>query len=309
MATTDDSAGPGLYDLAPLHDRLPEVIDFDLLNAAAPEGRAPRLTVVATDIASGERVVFDTRRRGRAGGGGPIGPEHLIASCALMPDFAPVAVGDRLLGDGGFTANAPLDLVLDEPAPPDDPRPLLCFLLELFPQRGERPRTLAGAAARASDLVFGGQTGLILEGRRREHRLRAMVAALAPRLPPELRRDPEVAALLAEGRAAEAAPLVLSLTYHPPAGEADLQRTFDFSRTALAGRWAAGAEHMGAALRALRALPGLSEAEGAAAAGRPGLRVHEVGRPGPPAAPGGSAGGPDSPGQAAAAGVGARGAA
>ena len=86
------AAGPGLHDLAPLGARLPELVDFDLLNSPA----APRLAVCATEVESGARVVFDTARGAR------IGPEHILASCALLPLFTPVEVSGRLLADDWF---------------------------------------------------------------------------------------------------------------------------------------------------------------------------------------------------------------
>jgi NTE family protein len=251
-----NSGAPGLYDLAPLRGRLEEVIYFGLLNG----GGAPRLSVAAIDIASGERIVFDTRHDGAT-----VGPEHLLASCALPPDFAPTEIDGRLLGDGGLSTNAPLDLILDEPAGGD----LVCFVLDLFAREGGHPRSLADAAVRALDLMFSGQSGLILEGRAREHRLRGVIGRLAARLPPELRRDPEVAAMLAEASGTRAA-TVLRLAYRAPAGEAGIQKTFDFARDALAGRWAAGTRDMRAALRTVAALP--RGAEGS----RTGLTVHEV---------------------------------
>jgi NTE family protein len=254
-----EGAAPGLYDLTPLRSWLEEVIDFGLLNGG---GKVPRLSVVATDILRGERIVLDTRH-----GGGPIGPEHLLASCALLPDFAPIEIDGRLLGDGGFSANAPLDLVLDEPAAGQEA--WICFVLDLFAREGERLRSLADAAARALDLMFSSQSGLMLGGRVREHRLRGVIGRLAARLPPELTRDPEVAAMLAEGRKAGTA-TVFHLSYRAPAGEADIQKTFDFARDALAGRWEAGARDMRAALRTLAALP-----KGAAGSGS-GLTVHEA---------------------------------
>src|SRR3954467_10477439 len=89
-----------------------------------------------------------------------IGPRHVVASCALLPVFAPVEVEGRLLADAGLASNAPLDLVLD--APRD--RALDCILIELFARAGSRPRTLGAAVARAADLGFGNQTQRILEG-------------------------------------------------------------------------------------------------------------------------------------------------
>ncbi len=92
-----------LYDLAPLRARLTELVDFDRLNDGGV-----RLSIAATDVVSGERVVFDT------GEGVRIEPEHVMASCALLPLFAPIEIDGRLLGDGGLSSNAPLDLVLSQ---------------------------------------------------------------------------------------------------------------------------------------------------------------------------------------------------
>jgi len=244
---------PGLYDLTPLRGRLEEVIDFGLLNGS----KVPRLSVVATDVSTGERIVFDTQR------GAHIGAEHLLASCALPPTFAPIEIDGRLLGDGGLSANAPVDLVLDETTP----KKLVCLVLDLFAREGGRPRSMADMAARAMDLMFSSQSRLILESRRREHRLRAMVGRLAARLPPEQREDPEIAAVLSEGRTSTAT--VLHLAYRAPAGEPGVQKTFDFSRTALVERWEAGRRDMQAALRALGTLS-QDHAEPA------GLAIHEV---------------------------------
>jgi NTE family protein len=207
-------AAPALHDLEPLRERLPEVIDFDRLN-----GGETRLSVAATDVVSGERVVFDTAR-----GGARIGPEHLAASSALLPLFAPVEVEGRLLGDGGLAANTPVDLVLDEP----DAGDLLCFVVELFALQGSPPRTLAASVSRATDLAFGGQTRRILEGREREHRLRALVGRLAERLPPELRDDPEVASILAEAEAARGARPCCASATAPRPDEAAPGGAFDF---------------------------------------------------------------------------------
>jgi NTE family protein len=186
-----------------------------------------------------------------------------LASCALPPHFAPIEIDGRLLGDGGLSTNAPVDLVLDEPMSKD----MVCLLLDLFAREGGRPRLMADVAARAMDLIFSSQSHLILEGRQRERRLRAMIGQMAARLPPEQREDPEIAAVLAEGRTPTAT--VLHLSYRAPVGEAGTQKTFDFSRTALVGRWEAGRRDMQAALRALGTLS-QDHAEPAS------LAIHEV---------------------------------
>ena len=243
---------PAFYDLEPLLERLRAMVDFDRLN-----GGEMRVAIAATDVVSGERVVFDTGRGAR------IGPEHIVASSALLPIFAPVEVEGRLLADGGLASNVPLDLVLDEPGSDD----VLCFVVELFARGGSRPRTLAASASRASDLAFGNQTRRILEGRAREHRLRALVGELAERLPEATRAAPEVAALLREaGEGARAATVVL-LGYHAGLDEAGLGKAFDFSPATLRDRWRAGEQAMRKALHRLDAGRTLA----------PGLRLVEVG--------------------------------
>ncbi|WP_052401527.1 patatin-like phospholipase family protein [Muricoccus aerilatus] len=249
-----DLAGraPSLYDLAPLRRRLPECLDFERLNHPS----SPRLSVVATDVVSGERVVFDTRRD-------RIGPENLLASCALLPVFAPVEVEGRLLGDGGLSSNAPLDLLLGDIGE----EPVFCLLVELFAQRGSRPRTLAASASRAGDLAFGNQTRRLVEACEREFRLRALVAEVAERLPPELREGPEIAPLLREAGGPRRLTLLV-LGQRAGLDEAGLGKAFDFSPLAVGERWSAGT----AALR--EGLRRIGEETGGAAA--PGLVLHEV---------------------------------
>ena len=65
--------GLGLYDAGPMRRALVELVDFDRLN-----GGEIRLSVLALDLASGEEVVFEA-------GADRIGPDHLMASAALIP--------------------------------------------------------------------------------------------------------------------------------------------------------------------------------------------------------------------------------
>ncbi len=223
-----------LYDLAPLRSQITRLVDFDRLNRGGV-----RVSLVATDVVTGERVVFDT------GTGAQIGPEHVVASCALLPLFAPVEVDGRLLGDGGLSSNTPLDLVFEDRASDG----LLCFVTELFAQQGSRPHTLGAGLSRAGDLMFGNQSRRLLEGQQREQRLRAMIGRLGARLPPELRADPDIAAMLVEGRSRPAKMHYLS--YRAGLDEAGAGKVFDFSRVTMADRWRAGEEAMQAVLQTL----------------------------------------------------------
>lgn len=228
-----------LYDLAPLRAQVAELIDFDRLNRGGV-----RLSLVATDVVSGERVVFDTGRDMQ------VGPEHVVASCALLPLFAPVEIEGRLLGDGGLASNAPLDLVLDDPAFEGS----RCFVIDLFAPEGSRPHTLGASLSRAGDLAFGNQSRRLWEGQEREQRLRAVIGRLGARLPPELRADPGIAAMLAEGRRR---PVEMHhLSYRAGLDEAGVGKVFDFSRATFADRWRAGEEAMQAVLQTLGPIQG-----------------------------------------------------
>ena len=249
------SEAPALFDLEPLRRRLPDCTDFDRINHPS----APRLTIVATDVVAGERVVFDTARGAR------IGPEHVLASGALMPVFAPVEVEGRLLADGGFSSNLPLDLVLDEPEAGER----LCILVELFARRGSAPRSIGASISRAGDLTFGNQTRRIIEGCAREFRLRDLVRRLGEHLPPALREDPEVAPLLAEGAGRGRALTLLLLGYRAALDEAGPGKAFDFSEATVAERWRSGLE---TAREGLARLGGAEPGSPLA----PGLVLHEV---------------------------------
>ena len=244
---------PSLFDLEPLRRRLPDCVDFDRINHPS----SPRLSIVATDVVAGERVVFDTARGAR------IGPEHVLASCALMPLFAPMEVEGRLLADGGFSSNLPLDLVLDEPWAGRR----LCILVELFARRGSAPRSLGATIARAGDLTFGSQTRRILDGCAREFRMRDRLRRLGERLPPELRDDPEVASLLPAAEGQELTLLLLG--YRAALDEAGPGKAFDFSKATVAERWQSGLE---TARKGLGRLGGTDGGNTLA----PGLVLHEV---------------------------------
>ena len=222
-----------VYDLAPLRATLERLVDFDLLN----DGR-PRVSVVFTDVETGEAVVLDTGRGDR------IGSEHLVATCGFLPDFPPVEIGGRLLGDGGLVANAPIEYALLDRHGEGD---LLCFVVDLFSPDGGRPATLEEAASRRWDLLFGNQSRQRLKDLELAFRLRSGIARLARALPAKARQDPEVARILEEGREEKA--LLIYLSYRAPQHEAGPEKPFDFSQSTLADRWEAGSRDMAEALR------------------------------------------------------------
>jgi NTE family protein len=133
-----------LYDLTPMRERLLRLIDFGRLNSGEI-----RVCVVATDMQTGEPVTFDSQDE-------PIRIDHLMASCGFLPEFAPVEINDRLLGDGGLSLNAPFDPFLSS----DLEKDLLLYVVDLYARDGARPNSLEAAAERKNDLMFGNQTAI-----------------------------------------------------------------------------------------------------------------------------------------------------
>ncbi|WP_407157139.1 patatin-like phospholipase family protein [Bradyrhizobium sp. STM 3557] len=204
------------YDLAPTRERLAQLIDFDRLN-----GGEVRLTIAATDLKTGDAVLFETQRD-------RVTLDHVMASCGFLPEFAALQIDGRWLGDGGLSMNAPFDPVLAEPVP------LRLYVVDLFPRDGEAPTSLEAASERKSDLIMANQT---------YQRLGIGLAARQLKWQLERQGVPDDAIHL--------------LSYRPGAEEAGPEKTFDFSAAAIAQRWRAGSLDMQQAQHAFRESDGI----------------------------------------------------
>lgn len=197
-----------LYDLAPMRRRLARLIDFGRIN-----GGDVRLSIAATDVRSGDPIVFDSRKQ-------PLGLDHLMASCGFLPEFAPVTIGGRTLVDGGLSLNAPFDPVLAECS-----GPLRLFVIDLYARDNAAPASLEAALERKNDLLFGNQTYLRLKDKLVIRRLqRERTGALPP------------------------GDDIVLLSYRAGRSEPGPEKSFNFSRRALAERWRTGFDDMVAAL-------------------------------------------------------------
>lgn len=171
-----------------------------------------RLSVSCVDIETGDEVVFDSRRD-------RIGPEHVLASAAITPAFPPVLINGRMLCDPGYVNNTPVDLAFA--TPPD--RDTLCIVVELFSLQSPRPASLDAVLERTQDIMFASPTRRSITALRREYGLRQ---DLDPGLP-SMR--------------------LLHLAYEA-AGHELAAKTFDFSPSSIADRWAAGRRDLGRGL-------------------------------------------------------------
>jgi NTE family protein len=214
------------YDTAPLKLTLERLIDFDRINACEA-----RFSVGAVDVRTGNSVYFDnTRQR--------IGPEHIMASGALPPGFAPVTIDGDDYWDGGIVSNTPLQYVLDI-----HPRsePLVVLQVDLFNARGEMPHTLAGVQERQKDITYSSRTRMNTDALAANLNLQQAIADLISKLPAHLRNDPSVLAVQAE---LTHHPIdIFHLIYRDKPYELE-SKDYEFSRAAVEEHWEAGARDM-----------------------------------------------------------------
>jgi NTE family protein len=211
-----------VYDTAPLRETLEALVDFDRINAGPV-----RLSVGAVNVRTGNFAYFDSGRQ-------RIDVRHILASGALPPGFPPVEIDGEHYWDGGLVSNTPLQYVLDQPGE----RPRIVFQVDLFPARGDLPRTLMDVAAREKDIRFSSRTRMNTDVELRLEAVARAATRLAAKLPPALRDDPD-ARFLADLRPAGGRVDIVHLIYRTRACEGD-SKDFEFSRRSMRAHWSAG---------------------------------------------------------------------
>ena len=211
----------GLYDSAPLEHTLRELVDFERINRAEV-----RLSVGAVDVANGNSVYFDNTRMALA-------PEHILASGALPPGFAPVPIGGRSYWDGGIVSNSPLWYVMDQQPDLD----ALILQVDLFSANGKLPTNLDEAQGRAMDIRYSSKTRFNSDELRRRDALREAFLRLLDKLPPRLHDDPDVRRLAEASRRSQVT-LVHLINRHDT-GSAGI-KDYEFSRATVDELWQAG---------------------------------------------------------------------
>jgi NTE family protein len=123
-----------------LRELLKTHLDLEHLPGDPSLPASPKLLVGASDVLSGERVVFH---------GETLSYDDLIASAAVPPLFRAVPVGERLCWDGLFTTNPPVRELTNLA-----PRPEEIWIVEVNPQRREsEPRTIPDITDRRNELA------------------------------------------------------------------------------------------------------------------------------------------------------------
>ncbi len=210
------------YDTAPLQATLERLVDFDRINHGGI-----RFSVGAVNVRSGNSVYFDNMVQ-------RIGPEHIMASGALPPGFAPVHIDGEDYWDGGIVSNTPLQYVLDT-----HPRtePMMVLQVDLFSAHGDMPRTLAEAMERQKDITYSSRTRMNTDAMAANMNLQQAIADLMAKMPERLRKDPSVAAICAE---LTHQPIeIVHLIYRDKPHELE-SKDYEFSRASVEDHWEAG---------------------------------------------------------------------
>jgi NTE family protein len=157
-------------------------------------------------LETGRTIIFESHRE-------PIRMDHLLASCGFIPEFAPVEIGGKLLGDGGLSANTPVEVVLFDAIE-------TVIVLDCFARDGIYSPDLETALARKNDLIYGNQT------------LRALELLMEDRLKTDRSSKQNI----------------IYLSYRSRPGEAGSERVYDFSSDTIDARWQSGASDMSQAI-------------------------------------------------------------
>ena len=211
----------GFYSTQELAQTLTELIDFNRLSSGAP-----RVTVGAANVSTGEMRYFDSSTSG-------LTIKHVMASGALPPAFPAVRIDGQLYWDGGILSNTPVEAVFD-----DIPRRnSLVFAVHIWNPSGEEPDTLWKVFSRQKDLQYASRAKTHIRRQMQLHRLRHVIAELAKRLSEEDRQNNLVREMTAYGCLTRMH--VVRLLAPPFVGD-DHAKDIDFSTATVRGRWDAG---------------------------------------------------------------------
>lgn len=209
------------YDIAQLQTTLENLVDFDRVN-----GGEMRFSIGAVNVSSGNFVYFDNTTH-------TIGPEHVMASGALPPAFAPVEIEGEHYWDGGLVSNTPLQWVLES----EPRRDTLAFQVDLWSARGAFPRNMAEVETRQKEIRYSSRTRANSDRFKHAQRIRNALSDLFHKLPAELKDGPEIAVLcpIAQRKVYN----LVQLIYRSKKYEGNA-KDYEFSRQSMEDHWRAG---------------------------------------------------------------------
>jgi NTE family protein len=216
-------AATSYYDNSPLRETLLELVDFELINSGPC-----RFSVGAVNVASGNFIFFDNATT-------EIGPEHVMASGALPPAFAPVKIGSDYFWDGGIVSNTPLQHLLAQ----DDPTNCLIFQVDLFSARGDLPRTMSDVMGRQKDITYSSRTRQVTDMFQRLQRWKSRAYHALLKVPEDQLTEEE--RQMRDKLVDLPAHTIIHLIYQQKAYEGNA-KDYEFSGTSMREHWASGHE-------------------------------------------------------------------
>jgi NTE family protein len=221
IAPTGTLDAISFYDTSSLKATLERLVDFDRINAGEM-----RFSVGAVNVATGNLIYFDNRTHA-------IRPEHIMASGALPPAFAPVEIEGEHYWDGGVVSNTPLQWVVESAERQDT----LAFQVDLWSARGAIPRTMSEVTTRQKEIQYSSRTRARSDQFRKEQQLRSALTELISKLPDHLRDTPEYALLAPESD--RKVYNIIQLIYQASRTEGG-SKDFEFSARSMEDHWVAG---------------------------------------------------------------------
>jgi NTE family protein len=211
------------YENAPLRETLLELVDFDLINK-----KRCRFSVGAVNVLTGNFTFFDNASH-------EITPEHVMASGALPPAFAPVQIGTDYFWDGGIVSNTPLQHLLAQ----DDSTNSLVFQVDLFSATGPLPRTIQDVMGRHKDILYSSRTRQVTDMFQRLQRWKTRAYHALLKVPEnDLTEDERQ---MRDKLASLPKATILQLIYQQKAYEGNA-KDYEFSGTSMREHWQSGHE-------------------------------------------------------------------
>jgi NTE family protein len=223
LAFTGSQDATSYYENAPLRETLTELVDFDLINE-----KHCRFSVGAVNVLTGNFAFFDNATH-------EITPEHVMASGALPPAFAPVQIGTDYFWDGGIVSNTPLQHLLAQ----DDDINSLVFQVDLFSATGVLPRNIQDVMGRQKDIMYSSRTRQVTDMFQRLQRWKTRAYRALLKVPEQELTDEERA--MRDKLAKLPAFTILQLIYQQKAYEGDA-KDYEFSATSMREHWQSGHE-------------------------------------------------------------------
>ncbi len=212
MAPPGTDAAVSYYTDAPLARNMKRWVDFGYLNDGDRD-HPTALSLGVTDVCTGKLEFFHSDKE-------TFGIDHIRACAALPPGSAAVQVGDGWYWDGGVGANEPLAALLGTP---QDPRPKLLVVVDLWSAEGARPMTMNNVTWREYQITYQSKVSALLNSIEKEFN----------RASGRMGGDPDV-------NTAAAGPAVVMHLVYREAVDVEPFDAVDFSRNSIAERIATG---------------------------------------------------------------------